>query len=248
MLGREHAVIVGVAGQRGEDLLAVDDPAALDRAGLRLEGGAAGRRGAAFREGLRIDRAVGDDAAVVQRAPALVRGAGRSIHVEVVGERARPQGRADMHVPGQRRRAAVAPDLGGADRIGAVAGAEPALPFRDADGEEAGLVQVAIVLGREAGLAVVDRGALGEDRLAHGTRLRGERGLLVAQAEGSGIEQRRIEAHAVETELGDADMGGHAVRFLLVIPDAAKRLSGIHGPVPPGGSRVCASLRPGRRR
>jgi hypothetical protein len=91
MLGREHAVIVGVARKRGEDLLAVDDPAALDRAGLRLEGGAAGRRGAAFRERLRIDRAVGDDAAVVQRAPALVRGAGRRVHVEVVGERARPQ-------------------------------------------------------------------------------------------------------------------------------------------------------------
>ena len=108
-------------------------------------------------------------------------------------------------------------------------------------------MQVAIVLGREAGLAVVDRGALREDRLAHGTRLRGERGLVVAQAEGGGIEQRRVERDAVEAELGDADMGGHAVRFLLVIPDAAKRLSGIHGSVP-GGSWVCASLRPGRHR
>ena len=75
-LGAEHAVIVGMAGERGKDLLAVDDPAALDRLRLGAERDAAGRGRAAFRERLRIDRAVVDDALVVHGAPLLVLGRG----------------------------------------------------------------------------------------------------------------------------------------------------------------------------
>ena len=42
LFGAEHAVIVGRAGERGEDLLAIDDPAALDPVGERAEGAEAG--------------------------------------------------------------------------------------------------------------------------------------------------------------------------------------------------------------
>ena len=170
---------------------------------------AARGRGAAFREGLRVDRALLDDASVVDRPPALVLGPHLRLHVEVVGKRARPQGRADMHVPGQRGRAAIAADLGGADRVGPVVGAEPALGFRDADAEEAGLVEVAVVLGREGRVAVMSRRPPGEDRLAHRPRPVGERRLFVAEAEGHGIEERRVERDRIEAEFGNADMGGH---------------------------------------
>ena len=104
---------------------------------------------------------------VVDGAAALVHGAVLVAHVEVVGERAGPQGRADMHVPGQRGGAAVAADLGGAivNRRGSRRRARPA-PSGMQMAEQAGLVQVVVVLGREAGLAVVGRGAVGEAGLA----------------------------------------------------------------------------------
>ena len=49
--------------------------AAVDRLGLGAESDAAGRRGAAFGEGLRVDGAVADDALVVQAAALVVLGA-----------------------------------------------------------------------------------------------------------------------------------------------------------------------------
>ena len=182
-LGAEHAVVVGMAGQRGEDLLAVDDPAAVDRLRLGAERDAAGRGRAAFGERLRIDRAVVDDALVVHGAAALVLVAGGGVHVEVVGERAGPQRRADVHVPGQRGRAAIAADLGGGQRVGLVVGAEAAVLLRNGDAEQAGAVQVAVILGREGRVAVVGRGAAGEHALAELARARDDRGLLVVQAE-----------------------------------------------------------------
>ena len=122
-----------MARKRSENLLAVDDPAALDRLRLGTERDAAGRGRAAFRERLRIDRAVIDDALVVHGAPALVLVAGGGVHVEVVGQRAGPQRRADVHVPGQRGGAAIAADLGGGQSIGLVVCAETAVLLRDGD-------------------------------------------------------------------------------------------------------------------
>jgi len=98
--GTEYAVIVGMAGKRSENLLASDEPAALDRFCLGAERNAARRGCAAFREWLRIDRAVLDNALVVDGAPALVFGAGGGVHLEIVGQRTGPQRRADVHVPG----------------------------------------------------------------------------------------------------------------------------------------------------
>ena len=117
-LGAKHAVVVGGAGQRGEDLLAVDEEAAVDRLRLGAERDGAGRGRAAFGERLRIDRAALEDALVVHAAAARVRARDRRRSCQVVGERARPQGRADMHVPRQRSRAAVAAELGGGEAIG----------------------------------------------------------------------------------------------------------------------------------
>ena len=155
-----------MARERGKDLLAVDDPAALDRLCLGAERDAAGRGRAAFRERLRIDRAVVDDALVVDGAPALVLGAGGGVHVEIVGQRTGPQRRADMHVPGQRGRAAIAADLGGRERIGLVVGAEAAVLLRNGDAEQAGAMQIPVVLGREFGVAIIGRGAAREHALA----------------------------------------------------------------------------------
>ena len=201
-LGAEHAVIVGMARQRGKDLLAVDEPAALDRLGLGAERDAAGGGRAAFRERLRINRAVLDDALVVHGAPLLVLGAGGGVHVEVVGQRAGPQRRADMHVPGQRGGAAVAADLGGGQRIGLVVGAEPAVLFGDGDAEQAGVVQVAVILGREFRFAVIGRGAAREHRLAELARARDDSGLLVVEAERAGIEDRRVQNDPVDRGCG----------------------------------------------
>ena len=66
-LGAENAVVVGGARERGEDLLAVDQEAAVDRLRLGAERDRAGGRRAAFRERLRVDRALLDDAPVVHR-------------------------------------------------------------------------------------------------------------------------------------------------------------------------------------
>src|SRR3954454_3667844 len=101
-----------------------------------------------------------DDALVVDCTPLLVLGAGLSIHVEIVGERTRPQRRADMHVPGQRGGAAIAADLGGRDGVGLIVSAETAMLFGDRDAEQAGTMQVLVILGGEFCVAVVSRGAL----------------------------------------------------------------------------------------
>ena len=71
-----------------------------------------------------------------------------------------------MHVPGERGRAAIAADLGGHRAVGAEACAQPAVGLRHAEGEQARFAQVAVVLGREAGVAVVGGGARGEARAA----------------------------------------------------------------------------------
>src|SRR6185503_20608977 len=143
-LAAQDAVVVGGAGQGGEDLLAVDAPAAVHAPGRGGERRRAGGCRPALREGLGVDGAVLDDAGVVDGAAAPVLGAIRLTHVEVVGERPGPQARADVHVVGERRGAAVAPDLGGRRHVGAVAGAEASLLLGDAQAEQAGIAHVAV--------------------------------------------------------------------------------------------------------
>jgi hypothetical protein len=155
-----------VARKRREDLLAVDDPAALDGPGLGAERDATGRRRATFRERLRINRAVLDDAPVMHGAPALVFRAGLGVHIEIVGQRSGPQRRADVHIPGQRGRAAIAADLGGGQSISLVAGAETAVLLRNGDAEQSRAMQIQIILAREFGFTIVRRSAAGEHGLA----------------------------------------------------------------------------------
>ena len=57
----------------------------------------------------------------MRRPARVVLGALLRAHLQIVGERAGPQRRAHMHVPGQRGRAAVAAELGGGEAIGAEA-------------------------------------------------------------------------------------------------------------------------------
>ncbi len=107
-----------------------------------------------------------------------------------------------MHVPGQRGGAAIAADLGGGQRIGLVVRAEAAVFLGDGDAEQAGMVQVAVILGREFRFAIIGRGAAGEHRLAELARARDDRGLFVVETERVGIEDRRVQNDAVGRRRG----------------------------------------------
>ena len=197
-LGAQDAVVVGRARERGEDLLAVDQKAAVDRLRLGAERCRARRRRAAFGEGLRIDRAVLDDAAVVRAARRVVRGALRGAHLQIVGERAGPQRGAHMHVPRERGRAAVAAKLGGGETVGAERCAEPAMFLRHADAQQPFGVHVAEILDREGRVAVVLRGAGREHARAEAARLVDQRGFFVAEPEGIRREDRRVAVVRVD--------------------------------------------------
>ncbi len=103
-----------------------------------------------------------------------------------------------MHVPGQRGGAAVAADFGGGQRVGLVVGAEAAMLLWNGDAEQAGTVQVAVILGRKFRIAVIGRGAAGEHRLAELACTRDDFGLLVVEAERMGIEDQRVQNDAVD--------------------------------------------------
>jgi hypothetical protein len=153
-----------------------------------------------------------DDALVVDGAPTLMLGSGRPVHVEVVGERAGPQRRTDMHIPGQRRRAAIAADLGGGERVGLIVGAETAVLFGNRNAEQAGAMQILVVLGREFGVTVVSPGAAGERALAELARRGDDRGLFIGEPEGVGIEDRRVEGDFADRGRGLADLHRHLCR------------------------------------
>ena len=191
-LGAEHPIVVGGTRERGEDLLAADEEAAVDRLRLGAEGDAAGGRGTAFGEGLRVDGAVADDALVVQAAALVVLGALLGGHDQVIGQRTGPQRRGDVHVPGQRGGSAVAAELGGGEAVGAVAGADAAVRRRHADGEQAFLVHVAEVLDRERGGAIVLGGAVGEHTRAEAARVLDQVGFAASEPERGRIEDRRV--------------------------------------------------------
>src|SRR5664280_698640 len=103
-----------------------------------------------------------------------------------------------MHVPAQRRRAAITADLGGRQGIGLVVRAEAAVLPGNGDAEQARAMQIAVVLGREFCLAIVRRRAAREHALAKLACARDDSGLFVAQAKRGGIEDRRIQIDLVD--------------------------------------------------
>ena len=114
-----------------------------------------------------------------------------------------------MHVPGQGGRTAIAPDLGGRQRVGLVVRAEAALLFRDGDPEQAPLVQVAVVLDREFGFAVIGGGAAGEDGLTEVPRGRDDRGLLAIEAKRPGIKDRLVWLDGVDRRCAPGSLNRH---------------------------------------
>ena len=145
----------------------------------------------------------------MHRAAAFVFGAGCCVHVEIVGQGAGPQRRADVHVPGQRGRAAIAADLGGRQRVGLVVGAKAAMLPGNGDAEQAGAMQIPVIFDREFCFAVVGGRAAREHGLAKFAGGRDDRGLFVAQPERRGIEDRRIEADPVGRRHALADLYRH---------------------------------------
>src|SRR5690348_14528543 len=167
-----------MARQRCKYLLAVDDPAALDGFGLGAKGRSPGRGGPTLRKWLRIDRSVRDDALVVNCASALVLGARCHLHVQIIGKRSRPKRRADMHVPGQRRCAAIAADFGRSERIGLIIRSKTAMPLWYRDAKEACSMQIVVVFRWKFCVPIVRRRAVREYGLAKFTRSRNDAGLL----------------------------------------------------------------------
>jgi hypothetical protein len=197
-LGAQDPVVVGGTRERGENLLAADQKAAIHRLCFRAERRRARCRRAALGEGLRVDRAVLHDAPIVRRPPLVVLGAFVRAHLQVVGERAGPQGRAHMHVPRQRGRAAVAAELGRGEAVGAVRCAGPAMLFRHADAEQPLTMHVAEILDREGGVAIVLGSAGREHPRPEAARLGDQRGLFVGKAERVGREDRGVTVVRVD--------------------------------------------------
>lgn len=196
-------------GERSEYLLAIDDPAALDRLCLGAKGNAAGGGRSALGEWLRVDGAFVDDPLVVDRAPAFMLRPRRRIHVEIVGQGTRPQGRADMHVPGERRRAAVAADLGSRERVGLVVGAKAAMLLRNRNAEQPRAMQIRIIVDRKSRVTVISGGAAREHGLSELARACDDPGLLVRQAESCGIKDRCIESDLVKRACAVANLYRH---------------------------------------
>ena len=75
-----------MARQRGEDLLAVHNPAAIGNKRGGAKGGLAGGRVAAFREGLCIDGAIIKDPAIMAGSHLGMFGALCGAHIDTVRE------------------------------------------------------------------------------------------------------------------------------------------------------------------
>src|SRR6266446_8132277 len=103
-----------------------------------------------------------------------------------------------MHVPGQRGRAAIAADLGGGYRISLVVGAEAAMLLRNSDAEQAGAMQIPVILGGECRVTIVSPCAAREHGLAKLARRRDDGGLFVVQPERLRIEDRLIQIDLVD--------------------------------------------------
>ena len=144
--GTQNTVVVGRTGQRGENLFAVDDVATVHLSGQRAKRRLACGSRPALGKWLRIHFSVFDHTPVVHFSVGFMVGALLGCHVQVVGDKPGPHGRADMHVQGQGRGAAMAADLGGGHDIGGKVGAPTTMFFGYADSEQSGLAQVGVVL------------------------------------------------------------------------------------------------------
>ena len=163
----DHVVAVGGAGQRGEDLATAQSPAPVG--GHRPSGDARGcARCVPLAERLGVDVALLDDAGEHRGPPAFVAGALGGGHGQVVGDLPAEQHRGGVHVEGEGRGSAVAPELFRHESVGSEVGAEPAVAGGYAETQQACLSQVGVVLEGEAGFTVVTGGPLGERRSEFG--------------------------------------------------------------------------------
>jgi len=104
-----------------------------------------------------------------------------------------------------------AADLGSGERISLVVRAEAAVLFRNGNAEQAGAMQIPVILGRKFRLAIIGRGAAGEHPLAELACARDDGGLFIVQPEGGGIEDRRIRIDLVDISHALAGLHRHAV-------------------------------------
>ncbi len=179
-----------MARQRCKDLAAIDNPAAIGPQRRGAERRLAGRRIAALGKGLGIDRAILEDAVVMAGPHGGVFLALRCAHIDAIGQNTRPQAGTDMHVEGQRGGTAIAADFSRRQHIGAQIGAAPTMLGGNADAKKVLRLQIGVILGREARLAVDLGGAWREFRLRQLARLGAERRFKIGQVPAVRIENR----------------------------------------------------------
>jgi hypothetical protein len=75
--------------------------------------------------------------------------------------------------------------------------------LRDRDPKQARAVQIAIVLDREFGLAIVGRGAAGDHALPKLARGGDDRGVPILDTERRGIEDRPVECYFLRIDFSD---------------------------------------------
>src|SRR6266545_3893801 len=119
-------------------------------------------------------------------------------HLQIVGQRPRPERRTDVHVPRQGGRAAISGELGGGKAVCLKIGAEAALLFRDTDGEEPFRVHVPEVLDRKARLAVVLSSARRQYVAPEPPGLVDQLGLRIAEPERAGCEDRGLRVMRID--------------------------------------------------
>ncbi len=202
VFGAQHAVVVRGAGQGGEDLLAVEQPAALDLGCGRAERRLAGRGRAAFGKRLRVDLALLDDALEVHGAIGFMLLAIGRRHVERFGQGAAPHRGARVHVERECGGAAIPADGCGDDAIGGEISAQPAVLLRYAQPKQPGIAQIVVVLEWKTRFTIVLGGARGELLLAQRFGQCHQAALLVSEGIAIADDRRR-----------DIALGGCTHRF-----------------------------------
>ena len=154
--------------QRGEDLAPADQIATVHRLGRGRDALGRARR-VALAERLGVEHAPVDDARVQDPPVGIELGAFFGGPRQVVGDLAGEQHRDAVHVVGERGRGRVPAELVAHPAVVGEARSEPTPRHRDAQREESNLTEVGEVVVREARLAVMAFGSLGE----HGAELGG---------------------------------------------------------------------------
>jgi hypothetical protein len=158
-LGAQHPKKVGGIGQRGKDFFAVDFPAAIDLHGRGAKGLRTGSGSAALRERLRVNGTVLHHAGEMRGLVRAVDGTLLGRHLQVFRQQAAPEHGAHMHVEGECRGAAVAPNLGRHHGIGGVVGAVAAVRLGHAQRQQPGRAHVLVIGKWELRIAVQLRSA-----------------------------------------------------------------------------------------